>query len=72
MDSLISDILLKMKPKYEISTYDLERIIDSQFKVLQNNIEARKPKNTNLIYIGKFKPTKYLIRITNEQLAKEL
>ena len=72
MDSLIDNILTELKSKHNISKYELERIIDSQFKVLQLNIESRNTTSVKMMNLGKFKPSKYLIKITNEQLSKEI
>lgn len=72
MDNLIDTILTDLKSKHGITKFELERIIDSQFKVLQLNIEARNPISVKMMHLGKFKPSKYLIKITNEQLPKEI
>jgi hypothetical protein len=72
MDSLIDNILTDLKSKHGLSKIELERIIDSQFKVLQLNIESRKPTSVKMMHLGKFKPSKYLLKITNEQLPKEI
>lgn len=65
MNQLIESILSEIKEKNKDSNewwntkYELERILDSQFKVLRNAIEERDLRVVNLIHIGKIKPTKW-------------
>ena len=39
MNQLIDDILSEMKLKHGVTKFELEKIIDSQFKVLQTSIQ---------------------------------
>ena len=48
-----------------MSKADLERVIDSEFRVLANNMQAREERTVYMVYIGKFRPTYYL-PIANE------
>jgi len=61
MNPLINEIYDILKNKYGISKVEIERITDSQFKVLENNIKTRGNRVVNLIYLGKFKPSKYFL-----------
>ena len=61
MNQQIDEIYTMLKNKYGISKVEIERITDSQFKVLENNIKTRGNKVVNLIYLGKFKPSKYFL-----------
>lgn len=57
MHPLIDEILSEMKDELGISKYELERMIDCQFKCVEENIKGKVNKTVNLIYIGKFTPT---------------
>jgi DNA-binding protein len=65
MDNSIKDIIGTLSTKYNLSKVDIERIIDSEFRVLANTVEAGEVKIVNMVYIGKFRPTYYL-PIANE------
>ncbi len=65
MDNSIKDIIGTLSTKYNLSKVDIERIVDSEFRVLANTVEAGEVKIVNMVYIGKFRPTYYL-PIANE------
>lgn len=71
MSPLIDEILTKLKDKHGISKVDLERIIDSEFKVLELNIQQRSLKEVSLIHIGKVKPSKWFVH-NYEKMVKEV
>lgn len=56
---LYDEILDEMKSTYGLSKVELERIIDSQFRVIRDTMSNREGKIVQLIYIGKFRPTFY-------------
>lgn len=58
---LIEDILSELMSEYGMSRYELRKIINSQFKVLRTNISDRSVKTVNLMHIGKFRPTYWLV-----------
>lgn len=58
------EIINFLSKKYKIAERDCERIVDSQFKVLQETIQKRELKVVNLIKLGKFSP---LQRILNNR-----
>jgi nucleoid DNA-binding protein len=60
MNPLIEEILSDMKAAHNITKYELERIIDTQFKVLALHIENRDLREVHIKGIGKFKPTTFL------------
>lgn len=66
MNQLIKDILSEIREKHKDKNewwntkLELERILDSQFKVLRNSIEERDLRIINLIYLGKVKPSRWL------------
>jgi len=62
MNQLIDEIYTKLRDKHGISKTDIDRIVDSQFRVLEDNIRNRGNKTVNLIYIGKFKPSKSFLK----------
>lgn len=56
---LYEEILDEIKNTYGLSKAELERIIDSQFRVIRDSMASREGKIVQLIYIGKFRPTLY-------------
>lgn len=79
MDQVINKILDEIKEETNISKVELERIIDTEFKLIAENIRLRSKKTVNLIYIGKFRPTKFFLmnyeklnQKPNEKLLKEI
>lgn len=50
------EIIKTLAKKYNIGEMACERIIDSQFKVVVENIQSREIKTINLIKLGKFTP----------------
>lgn len=61
MNQQIEDIYTLLKQQYGLSKVEIERIINAQFKTLEENIKTRGNKVVNLIYLGKVKPSKYLL-----------
>jgi nucleoid DNA-binding protein len=76
MNQLINDIFTELKVKHGITKFEIEHIVDSQFKLLQNTIESRTWKPVSLIHLGKFKPTKYILYKNNliikDEVVKEI
>lgn len=63
------DIVHFLSRKYKIAERDCERIVDSEFKVLQETIQSRNLKVVNLIKIGKFTPIQRIMK--NKELYEE-
>lgn len=61
MNLLIDDIIKQLSKKYGLSELEIERIVDTQFKCLENNIRARGKQSVNMMYLGKFKPSKFFL-----------
>ena len=61
MNQQIEELYDVLKEKHGISKVEIERIVNTQFKVLENNIKTRSNKVVNLIYLGKVKPSKSLL-----------
>jgi len=67
MNKLIDEILTEVKAKHSDTKewwntkHELEKILDSEFKVLRKHIEDKDLRIVNLIYLGKVKPSKWLI-----------
>lgn len=59
------EIIKVLGRKYEINERDCERIVDSQFRLLCDNIQQRQVKVINVIGLGKFTPIKR--RLINEE-----
>jgi hypothetical protein len=70
MSPLIDEVLTKLKDKHGLSKVELERIIDSEFKVLELSIQKRSLKEVSLIYLGKVKPSKWFVH-NYEKVVKE-
>ena len=53
------EILDEIKSEFTLSKMELERICDSQFRVIRDTMSNREGKIIQLIYLGKFRPTIY-------------
>lgn len=58
---LIKEIYPILKEKYGLSYSELESILDSQFKLLQVEVEKKTTKTIKLYNLGKIKPSTFLI-----------
>lgn len=68
--NVYEEILDEIKDKFNLSKMELERIVDSQFRVIRDTMSNREGKVVQLIYLGKFRPTIYNMdykRNKNEQ-----
>lgn len=72
MNQLIDDILTDMKAEHNISKFELEKIIDSQFKVLMDHIQARDLREVHIKGLGKFKPTTFLKAYKDGRVHKKI
>lgn len=68
MNRVIEEIIDEIKKETGMSKYDIEKIIDSQYKSIQIAIEERDLRTINLIHLGKIKPSKWLI--SNHEFTK--
>ena len=57
--NIYEEILDEIKGEFTLSKVELERICDSQFRVIRNTMSNREGKIIQLIYLGKFRPTMY-------------
>ncbi len=57
--NIYEDILDEIKSEFVLSKVELERICDSQFRVIRDTMSKREGKIVQLIYLGKFRPTMY-------------
>ena len=57
--NVYEEILNDIKGQFGLSKLELERIIDSQFRLLRNTMSNREGKVVQMIYLGKFRPTMY-------------
>lgn len=61
-NELYEEIVKEIKVNYpNISSLEIERIVDSQFRVIRDTMSNREGKVIQLIYLGKFRPTAYNI-----------
>lgn len=75
MDNSINDIIGDLAKKYNLTKSDIERVIDAQFKVLALQLNKKEVKDIYMIYLGKFKPTPFLVKQNKEkqnELVKEV
>lgn len=64
------EIIHFLSRKYKIAERDCERIVDSQFKVLQETIQNRELKVVNIIKLGKFTPNQRIMKNKEEYEAR--
>lgn len=57
--NIYEEILDEIKNNFNLSKIELERIIDSEFRVIRDTMSNREGKVIQLIYLGKFRPTIY-------------
>ncbi len=72
MNQLIDEVLTEMKLKHGMTKFELEKILDSQFKVLMDHIQSRDLREVNIKHLGKFKPTTFLIAYKNGKVHKKI
>lgn len=60
------EIIYFLHKKYKITEVDCERIVDSQFRLVANTIQAKEIKVINLIGLGKFTPVARRLRERKE------
>ena len=61
-NELYEEIVKEIRVNYpNISSLGIERIVDSQFRVIRDTMSNREGKVIQLIYLGKFRPTAYNI-----------
>jgi nucleoid DNA-binding protein len=67
--NIYEEVLDEIKSEFDLSKMELERICDSQFRVIRDTMSKREGKVVQLIYLGKFRPTMYNTDyIKNKQL----
>ena len=57
--NIYEEILDEIKSEFNLSKIELERICDSQFRVVRDTMSNREGKIVQMIYLGKFRPTMY-------------
>lgn len=68
---LISDILEELQLKYpNKSKVELERIVDTQFKVIHDSMTNKTTKSIKLYNLGKVKPSTFFIK-NHEKFSKK-
>lgn len=68
--NIYEEILDEIKGDFTLSKMELERICDSQFRVIRNTMSNREGKVIQLIYLGKFRPTMYNTDYTKRKQLK--
>ena len=65
---MFDKLIKEVAEEFNISKYDAERIVMSQFRLLYDTIQLKGKKVISLKHIGKFLPTKSRLNITEEKL----
>jgi hypothetical protein len=59
---LIEEIITELRVKYpELSRLEIERVIDTPWKMIRANVEERELKKIHLIHLGVVRPTTWLL-----------
>ena len=69
--TIYEEILDEIKSEFGLSKMELERICDSQFRVIRDTMSRREGKVVQLIYLGKFRPTMYNTDYTKRLKLKD-
>jgi len=69
--NIYEEILDEIKSEFTLSKVELERICDSQFRVIRDTMSKREGKVVQLIYLGKFRPTIYNTDYTKRKKLKD-
>jgi len=69
--NIYEEILDEIKSEFTLSKVELERICDSQFRVIRDTMSNREGKVVQLIYLGKFRPTMYNTDYTKRLKLKD-
>jgi nucleoid DNA-binding protein len=69
--NIYEEILDEIKGDFTLSKMELERICDSQFRVIRDTMSNREGKVVQLIYLGKFRPTIYNTDYTKRKKLKD-
>ena len=59
MSKVIDNIIDDLFNKYNLTKPEINRIVKSQFKLLNKTIKSKQDTKVKLMYIGTFKPTTY-------------
>lgn len=71
-NEVYEEIVKEIKILYpNLSSLEIERICDSQFRVIRDTMSNREGKVVQLIYLGKFRPTMYNKDYTKNLKQKE-
>jgi nucleoid DNA-binding protein len=57
--NIYEEILDEIKGDFGLSKIEMERMVDSEFRVLRNTMSERKGLVVQMIYLGKFRPTMF-------------
>jgi len=67
---MYNEILDELKEEFKLSKVELERVCNSQFRVLRDVMLGREGKVLQMVHLGKFRPTAYNIDYLKNQLDK--
>lgn len=59
MSNLHDEIIKELAIKYDLPRVEIERIVSSQFRLIERIITNKECKTINCKYLGKFYPTAY-------------
>lgn len=60
---LHDEIIEELSKQFDLSKYELNKIITSQFRVVENIVTNKECKTINCMGLGKFYPTAYRVRL---------
>lgn len=70
--SLHEDLITELRKLYpNVSRLELDKIIDSEFRLISNMISKRDNKVVNCVGLGKFYPTTYKLKMDEHKKLKD-
>lgn len=71
MNTLIDNIFSELKTKHGLTKYEIERIVDTQFKVTVDHIESSDLRSVKWIHLGKIRPSDYYEHKIKQEIKNE-
>lgn len=67
----LQEVLKQIAREHNVSSTEVERIMDAQFRVVINTIKEKQDKTILMIHLGKFTPVNKRKRYLDEVLKKD-
>ncbi len=73
MHQSIEEVVDELKKKYKgLSRVELERMFNTPYRALEDHIRSKDIRTLNMMYLGKFKLSKFYInKLKQDELLKE-